>query len=104
MDKNVVLELDQLAKLLGVDRATVVRKIIEEGMPRTRLEIGITLYQKGETMERAAEISGTSIWDLVEEAHLRRITRLFDIEQEKQLFTRVLGKDDSKLKEKILRL
>ena len=104
VDKEVIQDLDHLAKLLGLDRATIVRKILNDGMPRARIDIGIVLYEKGETMERAAEISGSTLWDLIEEAHSRRISRPFDLEQEKSLFARVLGKDDPQLKEKILKL
>jgi hypothetical protein len=69
-----------------------------------KLENMFLLYEKGETIERSAEISGSTLWDLIEEAHSKRISRPFDIEQEKSLFARVLGKDDPQLKEKILKI
>ncbi len=52
-------------------------------------------------MDRAAEISGASIWDLLDEAKLQGIVAKFDLDQEKLLFMKVLGKDDPALAEKI---
>ena len=54
-------ELDRIAELLGVDRATIVRKIIDNGIERQKIEVAIDLYQKGNTLEEAANISGASL-------------------------------------------
>lgn len=68
---------------------------------KQKLEFGIELYQKGETLERAANISGTSLWDLIEEVKKRGITSKFDIEQEKELYIRAFAKNDKELADKI---
>jgi len=101
MQKETVDELDRIAKLLGIDRATIVRKIIDTGIEQQKIEVAIDLYQKGDTLERATNISGASLWDLFEELKNRGITSKFDIDQEKETYLRVFGKDNEDLKKKI---
>ncbi len=104
IDQNTISELDRVAKLLGIDRASIIRRIIDDGIARERIRLGLELYQKGETMDRAAELSGASIWDLIDEAKSRGIVAKFDIDQEKAMFISVLGKDDPELAKKIAKL
>lgn len=101
MNKEMIDELDRIAKLLGVDRATIVRKIIDTGIELQKIEVAIELYQKGDTLERAANISGASLWDLFEELKNRGITSKFDIDQEKDTYLRVFANDNEDLKKKI---
>ena len=101
MKKETIDELDRIAELLGVDRATIVRKIIDTGIELQKIEVAIQLYQKGDTLERAANISGASLWDLYEELKNRGITSKFDIDQEKDTYLRVFAKDNEDLKKKI---
>ena len=54
-------ELNKIEELLEVDRATIVRKIIDNGIERQKIEVAIDLYQKGNTLEEAANISGASL-------------------------------------------
>ena len=101
MNKEMIDELDRIAELLGVDRATIVRKIIDTGIELQKIEVAIELYQKGDTLERAANISGASLWDLFEELKNRGITSKFDIDQEKDTYLRVFANDNEDLKKKI---
>ena len=101
MKKDIIDELDRIAALLGVDRATIVRRIIDNGINLQKVEVAINLYQKGDTLERAANISGASLWNLIEEVKKRGITSKFDIEQEKDTYVRVFGKDNKSLVERI---
>ncbi|NMC04225.1 MAG: ribbon-helix-helix protein, CopG family [Candidatus Lokiarchaeota archaeon] len=104
IDPNTIQELDRVAKMLGIDRASIIRRIIDDGIERERINLGIELFQKGETMDRASELSRASIWDLIDEAKSRGIVAKFDIDQEKALFMAVLGKDDPELARKISKL
>ena len=101
MKKETLDELDRIAELLGIDRATIVRKIINTGIEQQKIEVAIDLYQKGDTLERAANISGASLWDLFDEMKNRGITSKFDIDQEKETYLHVFGKINEDLKEKI---
>ncbi len=104
MNKEMIDELDRIADLLGVYRATIVRKIIDTGIEQQKIEVAINLYQKGDTLERAANISGASLWDLFEEMKKRGITSKFDMEQEKDTYIRVFGEKNKDLIEKIRKI
>jgi len=101
MKKETIDELDRISELFGVDRATIVRKIIDTGIELQKIEVAIELYQKGDTLERAANISCASLWDLFEELKNRGITSKFDVDQEKETYLRVFAKDNEELKKKI---
>ncbi len=101
MNKEMIDELDRIADLLGVDRATIVRKIINTGIEQQKIEVAINLYQKGDTLERAANISSASLWDLLEEIKKRGITSKFDVEQEKDTYIRVFKSKSKELIDKI---
>ena len=49
MKKETIDELDRIAELLGIDRATIVRKIIDKGIEQQKIQVAIELYQKGDT-------------------------------------------------------
>lgn len=101
MKKETLDELDRIAELLGIDRATIVRKIIDNGIEKQKIEVALDLYQKGDTLERAANITGASLWDLFDEMKNRGITSKFDIDQEKETYLRVFGEGNKVLKDKI---
>ena len=104
MERSKIEELDHVAKLLGIDRSSIIRRIINEGLERERINFGIEIFQKGETLDRAAEISGVTLWDLIDEAKSRGITAKFDIDQEKALFRAVLGRENPELAKKLEKL
>jgi predicted HTH domain antitoxin len=104
MKKEKLKELDEIAKLIGVDRATIVRNLIDYGIHMKRIDIAIELYQKGETLEKAANLTKSSIWDLIDEIKKRGITSKFDIEQEKSTILNIFGKENKELAEKIKKL
>lgn len=101
MNKEILDELDRIAKLQEVDRATIVRRIIDRGIKKQRIDLALDLYQKGESLERAANISGASLWDVLEQRKRRGITSKFDIEEEKDTIIRIFAKEDEELEKKI---
>lgn len=101
MKKETIDELDRIAELLGIDRATIVRKIISIGIRQQKIEVALDLYQKGDTLERAVNKADASLWDLFEELKNRGITSKFDIEKEKDTYVRIFGKDNKDLIKKI---
>ncbi len=66
-----ILEIIRQEKL---DKATVVRRLLEIGITEWRKQTGLDLLQKGKvTFAKAAEISGLSLWefaDLVKQRHV----------------------------------
>lgn len=98
---NVLRELDSLADLLGVDRASVVRDVINKGLETKKVDIALELYQKGYTLEQSANTTNTSLWDLIDEIKKRGITSKSDIEQTKTLIIKMIAGDDENLAKKI---
>lgn len=101
---NTLKELDSLAEFLGVDRATIARDVINKGLETKKIDIALELYQKGYSLEKAANTTNTSLWDLIDEVKKRGITSKSDIEQTKSLIIKTIAKDDEKLAKKIKEL
>ncbi|MFO8019038.1 MAG: ribbon-helix-helix protein, CopG family [Promethearchaeia archaeon] len=99
--KNTLKELDSLAQLLGVDRASIVRDVIKKGLDTKKIDIALELYQKGDTLEKAANTANISLWDLIDEVKKRGITSKSDIEQTKTLIVKTIAGDDEELAKKI---
>jgi predicted HTH domain antitoxin len=52
-------ELEDLARLEGVDRSALLRRIIREGLERTKWRIAVARYREGQwSLRRAAEAAG----------------------------------------------
>ncbi|MHA1131766.1 MAG: hypothetical protein ACTSQI_01125 [Candidatus Helarchaeota archaeon] len=100
-EKEIIEELDRLANLQNVDRTTIVRKILKRGIEDEKLELGIALYLKGESIGRAVDISKCNLWVLLEELKIRGITKRFDLEAQKEIMISTIAKDDPTLQKKI---
>ena len=100
LKKEKVKEIDEVAGLLGLDRAVVLRRIIDEGVKRERLEVAVQSYEKGDTMERAANKADIPLWDLMDEVRSRGIRRPADMALVKELLAAAFV-DDEKLKKRI---
>lgn len=100
----MVEELDNLAKLEKVDRAQLIRKIIEKGIGEEKLTMAVALYQKGDTLERAASLANVSLWDLIDFFHIQGISTQFNIQEEKILISNALKLKYPDLSKKILEM
>jgi len=98
---NILEELDSLADLLGVDRASIVRDVINKGLETKKIDIALELYQKGNTLEQAANKAKITLWDLIDDVKKRGITSKSDIEQTKALIIKTIAGDDENLAKKI---
>ena len=103
-EKEIIEELDKLAKLQNVDRTTIVRKILKRGIEEEKLELGIALYLKGESIRRVVDISGCNIWTLLDELKKRGITKRFDFNDEKEIILATIAKDNPALQKKVKEL
>ncbi len=55
-------------------RAEALRRLIDRGLRETRLDLAMELLQAGQvSREKAAEIAGVGIYDILEQMRLRRI-------------------------------
>ena len=102
--KDIVKELDHLAKIKGVDRSQILRELIHRGLEEEKLWTAVDLYKRGETMEYAANLTHVNLWDLIEFMHKHNITQNFDSEQEGLLYAKILEIDYPELSKKILDL
>ncbi|MHA1520457.1 MAG: UPF0175 family protein [Promethearchaeota archaeon] len=102
--KKMVEELDHLASLKGLDRAQIIREIIKKGLVEEKLNMAIELYQKGDSLEKAAELANVLLWNLIDILHVRGISTKFTIEEEKLLLSNALRHDYPELSKKILKL
>ena len=67
IDKQLLNELDEIAEEEKTDRASVIRRMLAEGIQRKKMKRAIELYKKGKvSLEKAAEIAGVSLWDMIE--------------------------------------
>lgn len=67
--------LEEVAKLLGEDKSTTIRKALHEGLYDLRVRIAIERYQSGEvSVNEAARIAGVSLGEWFEIARERNLT------------------------------
>lgn len=67
LDDETLRRLDLLAKREGVDRATVIRRALEQGMRHILLDRAAARYQRGEcSAARAAEDAAVPLWEFLE--------------------------------------
>jgi predicted HTH domain antitoxin len=102
--KDVVTELDRVAALKHLDRAQLLRIILEKGLEKEKLDLAIELYIEGDTMERASEVANVSIWEVMDALHARGVARRFDVNQEKAFIAKALEKEYPDLARKIMKL
>lgn len=65
-DKELLNELDLLAKLNNTDRATEARKILKEGILNAKLELALKFYRQGDSIGYSAEKAQVSLWNLID--------------------------------------
>lgn len=79
---DAVEELDTVAELLDLDRSTVIRKALDEGLHDLRVRMAIERYQTGNvSMNQAARLAGVSLGEW------------FDIANENNLTSQLTPKD-----------
>ena len=69
-----------------------------------KLNLAVELYQKGDTLEKAAERADVPLLDLIDILHVRGISSKFNLEEEKLLLSNALRQNYPKISKKILEL
>jgi predicted HTH domain antitoxin len=83
--ETIVQGLDEIAYREQIDRTTLARKMLTEGIQRWRIEYAIASYQRGEiTKARAAELANVSIYDILDEVRQRGITPGYTLDELRQ--------------------
>ena len=99
--KELVDEIDRLANLRHVDRSQILRTLIEKGLEKEKLLTAWELYQNGESFERAAEKARVSVWDMIDFMATMGYTKKFELQSQKELYSKILEDLNSDLAEKI---
>lgn len=72
--KKIEEELELVGKVEKVDRSTAVRKILEIGLKKWKIERALDLLKKEKiTFNKAAELAGISVWELADLLKERKI-------------------------------
>ncbi len=63
---DILRELEFIEKVEKSDRATVVRKLLEEGIREWKKKYALELYRERKvSLWKAARIAGISLWDMM---------------------------------------
>ena len=66
MDVDEVRSLDQAAAQDGLDRASLLKRLLRRGYADYRCEVACAAYRRGEvSLSRAAEMAGIGLYDLL---------------------------------------
>ena len=80
LSEDEIKEIDKLAKEQNIDRSSLLRQIIANGMKETKLKLAREYYENGDSLGISAEKVGLSIWDLLDYFEKMQITQRFDEE------------------------
>ena len=71
---ELIHDLDEIAQAEQLDRTMVVRRLLQEAIQNWKLAYALRLCREERiTKERAAEIAGVSLYEIIEAARQQRI-------------------------------
>ncbi|MHA1785033.1 MAG: UPF0175 family protein [Candidatus Helarchaeota archaeon] len=86
INREVIQELEKLSKIINVNRTSLARKILIEGIEREKLNLAIQKYILKEiSIGKAAEIAGLSIYELIDVFSKLGITSNISIDDFKRI-------------------
>lgn len=87
-------EIEEIARIEGKERSEVIRELLIRALREKKLERALELYRKGKiTLWRAARISSTSLWEIVEELQHRRIEVNYGLKELEEDYIEALRED-----------
>ena len=91
--QSLIEELEHIASAEHVERTSVARKLLTEGVQRWRLDHALRLHEQGHiTRERAAEIAGVSIYDVLDALRQRGTLAQYSLEELREDLTLLQGR------------
>jgi predicted HTH domain antitoxin len=70
LERDLLVQLDDLAREEDLDRAELARRLIRQGLARERVELALRKYRRGDVSAgRAAEIAGVSLYEMLDRIH-----------------------------------
>jgi len=74
LPKEIVEEIEKLSRDEGVDKGTLIRKLIAESLKEYKIKKALELYREGKvSLWKAAEIAGITYSEALEELKRRNI-------------------------------
>ncbi len=81
LPKEIVEEIERLSKEEGIDKGTLIRKLIVESLKEYKIKKALELYREGKvSLWKAAEIAGITYREALEELRKRNIPFRYDLE------------------------
>lgn len=78
--KQLRKELKELQRLTGEDQSSLVRRLLDKGIEEIRMDIAVDTYVKGKSsLEKSAGISGSSLWDFLDELRRRNVALKYSV-------------------------
>ncbi len=81
LPKDMVEEIEKLSEEEGIDKGTLIRRLIAESLREYRVKKALELYREGKvSLWKAAEIAGITYREALEELKKRNIPFKYDLE------------------------
>jgi len=85
IDDKLARIIDEIAKIEGLDRSTVIRRFLSRAVKEWLIEKSLEEYEQGKlTLWQAAERCGLSLWEIIDEAKKREIHVPYTLEELKE--------------------
>lgn len=83
LPKELVEEIEKLIREEGVDKGTLIRKLLTESLKDYKIRKALELYREGKvSLWRAAEMAGITYREALGELKRRDITFQYDLESD----------------------
>jgi len=81
LPEDVIQEIEKLSREEGVEKGTLIRKLLTESLREYRIDKAMEMYRSGKaSLWRAAEIAGITYREALEELKKRNIPFRYDLE------------------------
>ncbi len=81
LPKEMIEEIERLSKDEGIDKGTLIRRLIMESLKEYKIKKALELYREGKvSLWKAAEMAGITYREALEELRRRNIPFRYDLE------------------------
>lgn len=92
LPEELIRDLEMIERAEGADRSTTVRRLLHRAMGEWKLEYFARQYTSGKmSLAKAAEASGTSLWEIMDYMRQQKLPAQYDVEELKKDIDTVLA-------------
>jgi predicted HTH domain antitoxin len=85
--------LEELQRLTGEDKSTLLRALIDKGLAETKMDIAADRYVKGRaSLGKASEVAGVSLWEFLDELRRRNVGLKYSMADAEEEIARALSR------------